>query len=98
MFGDDFGSLLFLAMPLLLLGYLFYSQRRRMKQIQAIQASVEVGDDVRTTSGLFGHVVEVSDAEVHLEVTDGVVLRFDRRAIDIKLPSAGSPSSVPEDE
>jgi preprotein translocase subunit YajC len=82
----DFGSLLFLLLPLLLLGYVFLAQRRRVRQMQAVQAGVGVGDEIRTTSGLFGRVVDLTDTEVHLEVAAGVVLRFDRRAIDVTVP------------
>ena len=56
MSGSDGGSLLFLALPLLFLGYVFMTQRRRVKTLQAMQASVAVGDRIRTTAGLFGTV------------------------------------------
>ncbi len=84
---SDIGSILFLLLPLLLLGYVFLAQRRRVQQMQAVQASVAVGDQVRTTSGLYGHVVSLDDSEVSLEVAPGVVVRFDRRAIDVTLPA-----------
>jgi len=42
---------------------------------------LSTGDEIVTAGGLFGTVREVAETEVLLEVADGVVLRFDRRAI-----------------
>ena len=90
---SDIGSILFLLLPLLLLGYVFLAQRRRVQQMQAVQAAVTVGDQVRTTSGMFGRVVALDDTAVSLEIAPGVVVRFDRRAIDVTLPAAdGAPT------
>jgi len=91
MAGSDLSSLLFLLLPLLLLGWLVLSQRRRVRALQDVQSSIVVGDEVRTTSGLFGRVAAVTDTELSLEVAPGVVLRFDRRAVDTKVaPTAGT--------
>ena len=90
MSGSDGGSLLFLALPLLFLGYVFMTQRRRVKTLQAMQASVAVGDRIRTTAGLFGTVTGLTDTEMLLEVAPGVVVTYDRRAVDaVVSPGAG---------
>jgi preprotein translocase subunit YajC len=96
--GNELGSLLLLLLPLLLVGYVFFGQRRRVREMQAVQASVAVGDHIRTTSGLFGRVVVLTDADVTLEVCPGVTLRFDRRAIDVKVDPPGSSGSAAADE
>ena len=75
MSGSDGGSLLFLALPLLFLGYVFMTQRRRVKGIQAMQSAITVGDRIRTTAGLFGTVTALTDTEMSLEVAPGVVVR-----------------------
>jgi preprotein translocase subunit YajC len=77
-------SLLILLLPLLLLAVLVLSQRRRARTMQEFQASVSVGDEVVTTSGLFGRVVGADDTVVTHEVAPGVVVRFDRRAIGMR--------------
>ena len=95
MSGSDGGSLLFLALPLLFLGYVFMTQRRRVKTIQAMQSSVTVGDQIRTTAGLFGTVTALTDTEMSLEVAPGVVLRYDRRAVDaVVAPQAGGSAAA----
>lgn len=99
--GNELGSLLLLLLPLLLIAYVFFGQRRRVREMQAVQASIAVGDQVRTTSGLFGTVVGLTDTEMSLEVATGVVVRFDRRAIDVKVGATGPsphPGPTPTDD
>ncbi len=96
--GNELGSLLLLLLPLLLVGYVFFGQRRRVREMQAVQASVAVGDHIRTTSGLFGRVVVLTDADVTLEVCPAVTLRFDRRAIDAKVDPPGSSGSAADEQ
>ena len=95
MSGNESGSVLFLLLPLAFLGYVFWTQRRRIKQVQAIQGAVVVGDQIRTTAGLFGTIVALTDTEMSLEVAPGVVVRYDRRAVDAVVnPIAGSSTAA----
>ena len=48
-----------------------------------------MGDDVVTTSGLYGRVAALDDTVATLEVAAGVRLRFDRRAIGAQAPGPG---------
>jgi preprotein translocase subunit YajC len=77
-------SLLILLLPLLLLAVLVFSQRRRGRAMAEFQASVGVGDEVITTSGLYGRIVAADDDVVSLEIAPGVVVRLDRRAIGLR--------------
>ena len=82
------GSLLIFAPFLLLIGWMFYSQRRRTKASQALQSSLGVGDEVTTTSGLFGRITALDERVATLEVSPGVSIRFNRRAIAGPAPAA----------
>ena len=75
------GNLLILALPFLLLIWLFMSQRKRQQQAQQLQASIVVGDQVVTTSGLYGTVTGLDEGTAELEIAPDVVVRWDRRAI-----------------
>ncbi len=55
--------------------------RSRQRAVQQIQGQLAVGQRVMTTAGLFGYVRELSDEEVGLEISDGVVVRYVREAI-----------------
>ena len=86
--GSEFGSLLILLLPLLFIGYIFMTQRRRMRQVTALQTGLKVGDEVRTTSGMIGRITGLTDTEMRLEVAPNVSVRFDRRAVDAVVPNA----------
>ncbi len=85
---EAFGGLLFPLLILLLFIPIFLSgrkQRRQMQEMQQLQASLEVGDVVTTTSGLRGTVVDAEyEDTVDLEIADGVVTTWVRRAIATK--------------
>jgi preprotein translocase subunit YajC len=86
MFGSGSGLayLLILGLPFLLLVWMFVTQRNRAKQVQTLQASLAVGDEVLTTSGLYGTITAIDDRVVTLDVGSGTTLRFDRRAIGMR--------------
>jgi len=95
------GSLLIFAPLLLLVGWMFYAQRRRTKESQRLQSSLGVGDEITTTSGLLGRITALDDKVATLEVSPGVSIRFNRRAIAGPAPTASAPpitsaSSEPE--
>ena len=85
--GSPIASLLIFALPVLLILFMVFSQRRRQREVQTLQAGLAVGDEVCTTSGLFGTVRSIDGSVISLQVADGVVLRFDRRAIGLKTPA-----------
>jgi preprotein translocase subunit YajC len=82
-------SLLFPILILLLFIPIFLSsrkQKRAQAQMQALQASLEPGDIVSTTSGLRGTIVDASyEDTVDLEIADGVVTTWVRAAIREKI-------------
>ena len=80
--------LLIFALPLLLLGWLFYTQNKRMKQVREFSAALNIGDRVITSSGLFGTVKHLDETSAWLEVAEGITLRYDRRAIAMKQSDA----------
>lgn len=74
-------NLLIFALPVLLIGFMFITQRRRQKETQRLQSTLGVGDEVTTTSGLLGRIIALDDDIATLEVSPGVSIRFNRRAI-----------------
>ena len=56
-------------------------QRRQMAAHRALVASLQVGDDVMTGSGIYGTIRGLDDETVDLEVSPDVVLRVARGAI-----------------
>ena len=82
--GSPVTGLLIFALPVLLILFMVFSQRRRQREVQSLQATLSVGDEVCTTSGLFGTIKSLDDKTATLEISPGVTVRFDRRAIGTK--------------
>jgi preprotein translocase subunit YajC len=82
-------SLLFPLLILLLFIPIFLSgrrQRRAAAEMQQLQASLEAGDVVMTTSGLRGTVVDASyEDTVDIEIADGIVTTWVRGAVREKV-------------
>lgn len=85
-------SLLIFALPVLLIGFMVFTQRRRQKAVQGLQASLSVGDEITTTSGFLGRITALDDRIATVEVSPGVNVRLDRRAI-----AGPAPTSPPSD-
>ncbi len=91
--GSPLTGLLIFALPVLLVVFMVFTQRRRQREAAALQQSLTVGDEVCTTSGMFGTIKTLDDSVVTLEVSPGVSIRFDRRAIGTRAVPASASTS-----
>ena len=74
-----------LLIPFAMYFFLIRPQRRRMREQQELQRSIEVGDEVITTSGVYGTITgEDGDSRFWLEIDDDVQIRIARAAISGK--------------
>ena len=55
--------------------------RRRQAEQNALIQNVQVGDEIITAGGLFGHVESVADDELVVEIAPGTNVRIARRAV-----------------
>lgn len=94
--GSQTASLILLILPLVLIGFMLWSARRRQKTMADFSASLQVGEEVVTTSGIFGRITEVEDDRVRLEAAPGIVLTLDRRAIGAKV-APGADATIDPD-
>jgi preprotein translocase subunit YajC len=70
------------AMFALLWLLLIRPQRRKQVEQQQLQASIEVGDEILTVGGFYGHVRELlPDDDLLLEIAPGTNMRVARRAV-----------------
>jgi preprotein translocase subunit YajC len=71
-----------LLIPFAMYFFLIRPQRRRMREQQELQRSIQVGDEVITTSGIFGTITgEDGENRFWLEIDDDVQIRIARAAI-----------------
>lgn len=80
------GSSLATLLPLLLLIVAFYffiirPNRNRQRAAADLQSSLHVGQEVMTTSGVYGRIMHVDDDAVTLEVGPGVTMRWAKAAV-----------------
>ena len=99
----NLGQLLpFLLIAVLIVPMVLMSrkQKKAMQQQQELQNSIEVGDRVMTTSGLYGTVADTDDeATVDIEIAGGVVTTWLRAAVREKVgPDAVEDEVEEEDE
>jgi preprotein translocase subunit YajC len=97
------GSSLIGLLPLLLMGGVFYfllirPQQRRARAQRELLGSVEVGDEVVTTSGMFGTVIEIDDEDdiVTLEIAPATRIRIVRAGIGRIIVDEAIDEDVPD--
>jgi preprotein translocase subunit YajC len=84
----------FLILMIGLAGVMFFmmrSQRKRTQAQQNVQRGAEVGDDVMTTAGIFGTIVDEDEDEgtVMLEIAPGTTIKMLRAGISRRLTDDG---------
>jgi len=73
-------------LPLVAIALLFWlliirpASRRQKDQVR-MQSSVNLGDEVMLTSGIFGRVSELTDDRLMVDIAPGVTIRVARGAI-----------------
>jgi preprotein translocase subunit YajC len=85
--GGSLITLLIFVVPFGLLFLFMRNQQRRVRQQQALQQAAEVGDEVLTTAGIFGTIVDEDEDEgtVTVEIAPGTRIRMVRSGIARRL-------------
>ena len=81
----------FLMLPLLIVAAYFLMirpQRKRQRAQQELQRQIDVGDEVMTTSGVYGFVTGFDGDIAWLEIDDNVQMRVARAAIQRRVDTA----------
>jgi preprotein translocase subunit YajC len=61
-------------------------QNKRVKTHRALMESLKVGDEIITSSGIFGKISKINDDSIVLEIANGVEIKIQRAAISTNLP------------
>ena len=78
---------LLLAVLALMIVFLVTQNRRRKKEVEAMQSSLEVGSQVLLHAGIMGKVLSVSEEELEIESVKGTKLRVLRGAVGKVIPA-----------
>jgi len=98
---QDLTPVLFLlGIGLLFWLFLIRPQTRRQRELAHMQSTLEVGDDVMLTSGVYGTVRGLDDDAAQVEIADGVTIRVARGAVGrvVEEPQHLAPAAEPGDE
>lgn len=73
-------------LPLLLIIVVFYffmirPQVKRQKETRKFRESLQKGDKVVTTGGIYGKVVKIEETVIQLEISKEVVIKVDKNGI-----------------
>ena len=75
---------IFLPLLIVMGAFMYFSSRRQKKAMQAtidLHNSLQIGDEVHTTSGLHATITSIGDDEVELEIAPGVITTWMKLAI-----------------
>jgi preprotein translocase subunit YajC len=97
------GGLLGILPMFIIMGVAMYfliirPQKKRQREQVSLQSSIEVGDEVMTTSGVYGFVTSFEGDIAWLEIDDDVQIRIARQAIQRKVDTSKGETAVPTDK
>ena len=72
------------VLGLLVFFFVVRPQRRRTQAHEAMQDALELGDEIITAGGIHGHVRELADDQLRVEIAPGTTVRLDRRAVGLR--------------
>lgn len=80
-------------LPIIGIGLLFWlliirPQSKRQKALARLQGSLEPGNEVMLTAGVFGVVEHIADDRIRLKVAEGVTIEVMRGAVANVVPAA----------
>ena len=92
-----------LLLPLVLIFGVMYllvtrPQQKKAQAHRALLASMEVGDVVVTSSGIYGAVAEIEDAVIWLEVAPEVELKVAKAAVTELIPDLDDDDDDSDDD
>ena len=93
------GILFIIPMFLIMYMLLIRPQQKRVREQQALQRAVDVGDEIITTSGIYGVITAMDEEDMWIEVADGVEFRMARGAVLRRVQpadSASEPTNEPD--
>ena len=87
--------------PVLMVGAIYLllwrPQQRRMAAVRRLQAEIEEGDEVLTTSGIYGTIVRLGESDADLEIAPNTVIHVARGAIGQRLLPEHAHDAEPRD-
>jgi preprotein translocase subunit YajC len=90
--------IIFMLIPVAMYFLLIRPQRRRQREAVALQSAIDVGDEVMTTSGVYGFITSFEGDIAWLEIDDNVQIRIAKQSIQRKVDTAKGETAIPTDD
>lgn len=81
-----------LAIPAVMYFVLIRPQKRRQREQAEMMAAIDIGDEVVTTSGIYGFITGKEDDKFWLEIDENVQIRVAKAAIQGRISDTGTPA------
>lgn len=75
-----------LGLVVILYFFMIRPQMKRQKAHRTMVSALAKGDEVQTDGGLFGRITSIDEETVHLEIAEGVIVKFRRQSVAVVLP------------
>jgi preprotein translocase subunit YajC len=77
---------------------LWRPQQRRIAAVRRLQSEIQEGDEVLTTSGIYGTISRLGEADADLEIAPGTTIHVARGAIGQRIVADSAPGheSLPD--
>jgi preprotein translocase subunit YajC len=89
---------IFLLIPVAMYFLLIRPQRRRQREQISMQSAIDIGDEIMTTSGMYGFITGFDGDIVWLEIDDNIQIRVARAAVQRKVDTSKGETAVPSDD
>ena len=88
--------------PVLMVGAIYLllwrPQQKRISAVRRLQSEIQEGDEVLTTSGIYGRITNLGESDADLEIAPGTVIHVARGAIGQRIgPETRSHADEPHD-
>jgi preprotein translocase subunit YajC len=92
--GGGFAPLLMMVVFIAIFYFLLIRpQQKKAKEHQAMVGRLSAGDEVVTSGGILGKIVEVGDAFITLEIAEGVRIKVQKFQVTSLMPKGTLKSS-----
>jgi preprotein translocase subunit YajC len=74
----------FIFLLLIIVVFYFFMirpQMKRQKELKTYRDSLQKGDKIITTGGIYGKVTDIKDTTVTVEISDKVLVKIDKSAV-----------------
>ncbi len=80
--GGGTGSIIMIVLMFAVMYFLMIRpQQKKQKEIQKMRESLQVGDRVITSGGIYGKIKDINDTNFNIEIAENVRIKVDKASV-----------------